>query len=47
MEYVTRYPKTVSFGDGGDNKIHVDKKTGVRITFNRERKCRKNEKNSI
>ena len=29
MEYVTRYPKTVSLGDGEDNKIHVDKKTGV------------------
>jgi len=29
MEYVTRYPKTVSHGDGKDNKIHVDKKTGV------------------
>jgi len=29
MEYVTKYPKTVSLGDGGDNKIHVDKKTGV------------------
>ena len=29
MEYVTRYPKTVSLGNGEDNKIHVDKKTGV------------------
>ena len=29
MEYITRYPKTVSLEDGEDNKIHVDKKTGV------------------
>ena len=29
MEYVTRYPKTVSLGDGEDKKIHVDKMTGV------------------
>ena len=29
MEYMTRYPKTVSLEDGEDNKIHVDKKTGV------------------
>ena len=29
MQYVTKYPKTVSFGNGDDNKIHVDKKTGV------------------
>ena len=29
MEYRTRYPKTVSLEDGEDNKIHVDKKTGV------------------
>ena len=26
---MTRYPKTVSLEDGEDNKIHVDKKTGV------------------
>ena len=25
MEYVTRYPKTVSLQEGEDNKIHVDK----------------------
>jgi len=29
MEYRTKYPKTVSLGDGEDKKIHVDKKTGV------------------
>ena len=29
MEYVTRYPKTVSLGDGEDKKIHVDKMKGV------------------
>ena len=29
MEYITRYPKTVSLGDGEDKKIHVDKMTGV------------------
>ena len=29
MEYLTRYPKTVSLGNGDDNEIHVDKKTGV------------------
>ena len=29
MEYVTKYPKTVLFGEGENNKIHVDKKTGV------------------
>ena len=29
MEYVTKYPKTVSLEEGEDNKIHVDKKTGV------------------
>ena len=29
MEYVTRYPKTVSLGEGEDKKIHVDKMAGV------------------
>ena len=29
MEYVTKYPKTVSVGNGEDKKIHVDKMTGV------------------
>ena len=29
MEYVTKYPKTVSVGNGEDKKIHVAKMTGV------------------
>ena len=29
MEYVTKYPKTVLLGNGGDDKIHVDEMTGV------------------
>ena len=29
MEYVTRYPKTVSIGEGENKKIHVDEMTGV------------------
>ena len=29
MEYKTRYPKIISFEEGEDSKIHVDKKTGV------------------
>ena len=29
MQYITRYPKTVSLIDGIKQKIHVDKKSGV------------------
>ena len=29
MEYITKYPKTVLLGNGDDDKIHVDKMTGV------------------
>ena len=29
MEYVTKYPKTISVGNGEDKEIHVDKMTGV------------------
>ena len=29
MEYRTKYPKTVSLGDGKDGQIHINKKTGV------------------
>ncbi len=29
MEYLTKYPKTVSFIDGIKHKIHVDSKEGV------------------
>ena len=29
MEYLTKYPKTVSFIDGIKHKIHVDKTEGV------------------
>ena len=29
MEYVTKYPKTVLIDNDKNNKIHVDKKTGV------------------
>jgi len=29
MEYLTKYPKTISFFDGLKGKIKVDSKTGV------------------
>jgi len=29
MEYLTTYPKTISFIDGLKHKIHVDNKEGV------------------
>ena len=29
MEYVTKYPKTILCEDNKDDKIHVDKMTGV------------------
>ena len=34
MEYLTTYPKTISFIDGLKHKIHVDNKEGVEhLTF--------------
>jgi len=46
MEYLTRYPKTISFFDGFMEKISADSKNGVeQLTIVVKKKCGRTNEN--